>query len=174
MMHAKRQRLRFLLASLVLMGLAAFAILRSFSDSLVFFYTPTEWQEKHAGQKLEDGREVRIGGLVKTGSVRNLDGGVVFSITDLTHTMKVTYHGLLPTLFREGQGVVAQGTIDDKGEMTASSILAKHDENYMPREVVEQLKASGRWQEYNNNSNNSASPIEAKPGKIKKPKKEKK
>ena len=147
-MNPKHQRLRFLALSLLLMGAAVTLILRNFEDNLVFFFTPAQWQEKHASYK--PGKPVRIGGLVKVGSVHALGGSTDFTITDLTADMKVHYKGLLPTLFREGQGVVAEGIVNEKGELTAATILAKHDENYMPQEVVEQLKASGRWQEYGN------------------------
>jgi cytochrome c-type biogenesis protein CcmE len=147
-MTPKARRLRFIALSLALMGFAAFLILRNFQDSLVFFFTPTQWQEKHAAG--QENRPVRIGGLVKQGSVRQRKDGISFTITDLSSEIGVAYRGLLPTLFREGQGVVAEGTINDKGEMTATTLLAKHDENYMPKAVVDQLKASGKWREYQN------------------------
>lgn len=144
----KQQRMRVLAVSLLLMAVAVALILRNFQDNLVFFLTPTQWQEKHAA--LPKDQVLRIGGLVKTGSVGQGNNQTRFIITDLTHEMKATYTGMLPTLFREGQGVVAEGTVDDKGILRARTILAKHDENYMPKEVVEQLKRSGRWQEYGN------------------------
>lgn len=128
------------------MGVATTIILRNFEDNLVFFFTPSQWQEKLAAHAPD--RPVRIGGLVKTGSVQGEGNKTRFTITDLMHDMPVTYTGLLPSLFREGQGAVAEGTVDETGTLNATTILAKHDENYMPKEVVDQLKASGRWQEY--------------------------
>ncbi|MEJ0010720.1 MAG: cytochrome c maturation protein CcmE [Alphaproteobacteria bacterium] len=140
-MKPKQQRLRFLIVSLCVMGFAAFAILRGLSDSLVFFYTPTEWQQKHDAGTLKEARIVRIGGLVRKGSIRDLkDGGITFTITDLTTQMQATYSGIIPALFRDGQGVVAEGTVDAKGTLDATTLLAKHDENYMPPQVVEQLR----------------------------------
>lgn len=149
-MKPKHARLRFVLGSLVVMALGATLMLRSLNDSLVFFYTPSQLQEKRSEAGFDPARELRIGGLVNAGSVKNLNGGgIAFTVTDLTTSVAVEYHGLLPSLFREGQGVVAQGTLQD-GVFQAETILAKHDENYLPREVVEQLKASGRWKEKGN------------------------
>ena len=145
-MRPKHQRLRLVLLSILVMAVAATLLLRNFQDSLVFFYTPSQWQQKKMASA--KGQEIRIGGLVKTGSVKNIAQGIEFTITDMTSDMQVRYQGLLPTLFREGQGVVAQGQVEVNGTLIATTILAKHDENYMPREVVEQLKASGQWQEY--------------------------
>lgn len=144
-MKRKHQRLVFVLFSMALVGLAATLVLNSFRDNLIFFYTPTQWHEQSAS--IDRTRELRIGGLVEAGSIDHTAPDTVkFTITDLTHTLPVTYTGMLPTLFREGQGVVAQGRVE-KGQLVASSILAKHDENYMPKEVAEALKRSGRWQE---------------------------
>ena len=145
-MNPKYQRLRFILISMGLMALGATLILRNFQDNLVFFFTPSQWQEKQS--TLDASQTVRIGGLVKVNSVNHSGNRITFFITDMMADMPVTYEGLLPTLFREGQGVVAEGIVDKSGAMTATTILAKHDENYMPREVVEQLKASGQWKEY--------------------------
>lgn len=145
-MKPKHQRLRFVLLSLLMMGAAAALLLKSFQDNLVFFYTPTQWQEKSAVAGFDKTREMRIGGLVKQGSIQNHAGQIRFTITDLSNDMEVTYSGMVPSLFREGQGVVAQGTFE-RGVFKAKTILAKHDENYMPKEVVDQLKASGRWQQ---------------------------
>ncbi len=145
-MKAKHKRLRFVLACLVVMALGTGLILRAFSDNLVFFYTPTQWHEKLQDKTFDRAREVRIGGLVKKGSIRTEKPGTIrFVITDLSREVPVRYTGMLPSLFREEQGVVAQGNFQGK-QFVARSILAKHDENYMPPEVVEQLKKSGRWQ----------------------------
>lgn len=147
-MKPKYKRLRFLVLSLLVMAGAATAILYSFRDNLVFFYTPSQLVEKQQAGEVNLSQALRIGGVVKSGSVQNIPGGgLSFTITDLSHEVPVTYRGLVPSLFREGQGIVAQGTLGTDGHMNAATILAKHDENYMPREVVDALKASGRWQE---------------------------
>lgn len=147
-MKPKHQRMLFLLGSLIVMSLAASAILYSFRDNIVFFYTPSQLSEKRTTPDFNIVRPLRIGGLVKNGSVSNLEGGGVrFTITDLNTEITVTYRGLMPSLFRDGQGIVAQGTIGTDGVMNAQSILARHDEKYMPREVVDALKASGKWRE---------------------------
>lgn len=146
-MKAKHRRLRFVLISLLAVSAGAALVLYAFRDSLVFFYTPSQWQEKRLEAGFDYDRELRIGGLVKEGSVKDRKGGGIrFVVTDLKGDMKVTYQGFVPSLFREGQGVVAQGVVNEKGVMTASSILAKHDENYMPKEVYEELKRSGKWE----------------------------
>lgn len=148
-MKPKHQRLVFVVGSLVVMALAATAIFTALQENMVYFYTPAQWVEKKTQPGFDTTQTIRIGGLVKTGSIRNRpDRGLRFIITDMNKEIPVTYQGLVPTLFRDGQGVVAQGTIGADGMMQAQSILAKHDENYMPREVVEALKASGQWKEY--------------------------
>lgn len=156
-MKPKHQRLRFVLISLLVMAGAAGLLLKSFQDNLVFFYTPTQWQAKSAEPDFDPTREVRIGGLVKQGSITSSDAELRFVITDLTQEMRVSYRGMVPSLFREGQGVVAQGRVEN-GTLRASTILAKHDENYMPKEVVDQLKASGRWQDYGTHTAPKAAP----------------
>jgi cytochrome c-type biogenesis protein CcmE len=137
----------FVIGSMVVASIAISFILTSFRDQLVFFYTPSQWQEKIASGTADPTRAVSIGGLVEKESVHHeKNNGLRFVITDHSQRIAVTYHGTLPALFREGQGVVAQGVIRN-GTLEATTILAKHDENYMPRAVVEQLKKSGRWQE---------------------------
>ncbi len=142
-MKRKHRRLTFILTGLVLLGAAAALVLIAFEDSLVFFYIPSDLAEKD----IPEGRRFRIGGLVEEGSVTRLADGltVSFRVTDLSETVPVTYKGMLPDLFREGQGVVAEGHLDASGVFTAETILAKHDENYMPREVADALKKSGKW-----------------------------
>ncbi len=142
-MTRKRQRLIVLLLALLLGGGATALVLSAFSDNLVFFYSPTDLQTK----QVPVGRSLRIGGLVQEGSVtRDADGVTIhFIVTDLKNSVPVTYSGVLPDLFREGQGVVAEGTLAADGGFTARSVLAKHDEKYMPREVAEALKKSGEW-----------------------------
>lgn len=140
-MKRKHKRLTFATIALVLLGVATALVLSAFEDSIVFFYSPTDLTEK----KVADGRHVRIGGLVEEGSVKKAEGAItLFRVTDLTTTIAVSYKGLLPDLFREGQGVVAEGKLQD-GVFMASDVLAKHDENYMPPEVAEALKKSGQW-----------------------------
>jgi cytochrome c-type biogenesis protein CcmE len=140
---AKRRRLYLLLAAGLTLAGAAVLILNAFEDSLVFFLTPTNLKER----TVSTDQLIRVGGLVEKGSVRKESGGLTvrFAITDLTNRVEVTYRGILPDLFREGQGVVAQGRIDPGGRFNASEVLAKHDENYMPKEVAEALKKSGQW-----------------------------
>jgi cytochrome c-type biogenesis protein CcmE len=128
----------------VVLAIAAVLVLFALRDQIVFFYSPTELAEKG----LAPGTRVRIGGLVEEGSVvRNGDGSVRFAVTDTAKTVSVAYHGILPDLFREGQGIVAEGTLAGDGSVTAETVLAKHDENYMPKEVVDALKAQGVWKE---------------------------
>ncbi len=143
-MKRKHRRLTFILTGLVLLGAAAALVLVAFEDNLVFFYSPTDLTEKD----IPEGRRFRIGGLVEEGSVKRLADGltVSFRVTDLSETVPVTYKGVLPDLFREGQGVVAEGYLDASGVFTAEMVLAKHDENYMPPEVADALRASGQWQ----------------------------
>ena len=113
-------------------------------DNIVFFYSPSEVAEK----AVQPGARLRIGGLVKADTLVKSSGqNVAFVVTDGAHELRVAYQGLLPDLFREGQGVVAEGVLAAPGELRAETILAKHDERYMPREVVDALKKQGRWQE---------------------------
>ena len=142
-MKRKHRRLTFILTGLVLLGAAAGLVLVAFEDNLVFFYSPTDLTVKD----IPEGRRFRIGGLVEEGSVTRLADGltVSFRVTDLSKTVPVTYKGVLPDLFREGQGVVAEGYLDANGVFTAEMVLAKHDENYMPPEVADALRASGQW-----------------------------
>ena len=124
------------------MAIAIGLILFALRDSIVFFYGPTEMAEKAPPR----GTHLRIGGLVKRGSLTH-DGSstVVFAVTDLKHDIKVSYSGLLPDLFREGQGVVAEGTVEGPGLFHADTVLAKHDERYMPKDVADKLKQQGTW-----------------------------
>jgi cytochrome c-type biogenesis protein CcmE len=143
-MTRKRRRLYLVLGGLVLLALVSALVLSAISDNLVFFYSPSDLQTKN----VPDGRSIRIGGLVETGSVkREADGRTLdFRVTDGNNAVAVVYKGDVPDLFREGQGVVAEGKLE-RGTFQAASVLAKHDENYMPREVVDALKRSGHWQE---------------------------
>ncbi len=142
-MTRKQRRLYFVLLGMLALGGATALVLTAMGDTLVYFYTPSEMTGKQIGPD----RRVRIGGLVEKGSVVKDHETTTFTITDLTATLPVTYTGVLPDLFREGQGVVAEGRISRDGVFHASEVLAKHDEKYMPKEVADQLKKSGRWQE---------------------------
>ena len=143
-MTRKQKRLSVILGGLAFLGLAVGLVLFGLRDSIVFFYTPSEIASKN----IAPGTRVRLGGLVEKGTlVKGADGQVTFSVTDMTKTMLVSYKGLLPDLFREGQGVIAEGTLESGGGFKAVSVLAKHDENYMPKEVVDALKKQGRWEE---------------------------
>ena len=143
-MTRRGRRLSLIVLSLAVVGAAAGLSLYALSDSIVFFLSPSEVAEK----AVAPGARLRIGGLVKTGTVvKSADQNVAFVLTDGAHDLKVAYQGLLPDLFREGQGVVAEGVLAAPDQMRAETILAKHDERYMPREVVEALKKQGRWQE---------------------------
>lgn len=139
----KKKRLYIALLGLLSLGTATALVLTAFEDNLVFFYSPSDVVQKGLGPD----QYVRIGGLVEEGSVRQLgDSRVAFRVTDTSNSIPVTYSGILPDLFREGQGVVAQGSIGADGTtFEAREVLARHDENYMPPEVAEALKASGEW-----------------------------
>jgi cytochrome c-type biogenesis protein CcmE len=143
-MTRKQQRGVLIGAGLGALGLAAGLILYALSDTITFFYTPTDVVEKG----VQPGTRFRLGGLVADGSIVRGQGKTVsFKVTDTTGTLPVTYVGILPDLFREGQGVIAEGVLDAGGNFKADTVLAKHDENYMPREVADALKEKGVWQE---------------------------
>jgi len=142
-MTRKRRRLVILVCALAGLAGATALVLSAFNDNLVFFYGPTELVAKDIGP----GRLVRIGGLVEPNSVVHDGRTVHFRVTDNRTELPVTYDGILPDLFREGQGVVAEGRLDGKGGFMATNVLAKHDEKYMPPEVADALKRAGRWQE---------------------------
>jgi cytochrome c-type biogenesis protein CcmE len=144
-MTPKRKRLWLVLGSVAVLGCAATLVLTALSDNIVFFYSPTQIVEK----QIPPERRFRMGGLVEAGSVKkSADGQVTsFRVTDTNKTVDVVYRGLLPDLFREGQGVVAEGSLGSDGVFAAREILAKHDENYMPPEVAKALKDSGQWKE---------------------------
>ena len=147
-MKPKHKRLIFISGCLVVMALGATVILSSLHDTMIYFYTPSQLDAKRNAANFDAARAIRIGGLVKKGSIKNLkQDGIRFVVTDLTKDLPVIYRGLVPSLFRDDQGVVAQGVLGSDGVMQADTILAKHDETYMPREVVDALKKSGRWNE---------------------------
>ena len=142
-MKRKYKRLTFIGLALLLLATAAALTLSAFEESIVFFQSPTDIVTK----PVSPNKRLRLGGLVEEGSVRKKDDAVVtFRVTDMTNTVNVSYRGILPDLFREGQGVVTEG-IFVSGVFTADEVLAKHDENYMPPEVADALKRSGKWNE---------------------------
>ncbi len=143
-MTRKKRRLALIGSALGVLCISVGLVLFALRDTIVFFYGPTEVAEKAPAP----GTRLRIGGLVKQGTfVREQGQTVRFDITDTKHDVIVAYTGLLPDLFREGQGVVAEGVVEKDGSFLADSILAKHDERYMPRDVADALKKQGVWQE---------------------------
>ena len=131
-MKARHRRFAWIGAGVVLVGVAVALVLNAFQSNLVFFFSPTDVVERRAPQ----GRAFRIGGLVEASSVKRDGLTVRFNVTDTAQTIPVVYTGILPDLFREGKGVVAQGKLGSDGVFTASEVLAKHDENYMPPEAA--------------------------------------
>ena len=131
----RRKRFALIVAGLAVLAAAAFFVLNAFQSNLVFFFTPTQVAQGEAPQ----GRIFRIGGLVKDGSLQRQDVQVQFVVTDTARDIPVVYSGLLPDLFKEGKGVVAQGRLGADGLFTATEVLAKHDENYMPPEAQHAL-----------------------------------
>jgi cytochrome c-type biogenesis protein CcmE len=143
-MTRKQRRLILIGSSFAVLAVAVGLVLSAMSSSIVFFQSPSDVVERH----LAAGTRIRVGGLVKPGSVERGDNlRIRFEVTDGKHDIPVRYQGIVPDLFREGQGVVAEGKLDAGGTFDADTVLAKHDERYMPKEVVEALKKSGRWQE---------------------------
>lgn len=132
-----------MVTGVALLGVAAALTLAAFEDNLVFFNSPSDVHERG----LPPDQRFRLGGLVEEASVEKSDDGLTtkFRVTDLRAVVPVTYTGILPDLFREGQGVVTEGRLNNDGVFVADSVLAKHDENYLPPEVVEALKKSGEW-----------------------------
>ena len=143
-MTRKQRRLILIGSSLGVLGIAAALVLSALRDSIVFFNSPTDIVEK----KPAAGTRMRVGGLVKPGTlVRGDNLQIRFDVTDGNKDIAVRYQGIVPDLFREGQGVVTEGKLDGSGIFVADTVLAKHDEKYMPREVVDALKKTGRWQD---------------------------
>jgi cytochrome c-type biogenesis protein CcmE len=143
-MTRKGRRLTLIGLALGVIGVAVGLALYALRDNVVFFYGPTEVAEK----AVPPGTRLRIGGLIAEGSVvKSANEKVTFAITDMKATVRVSYTGPLPDLFREGQGVVAEGVLQAPGQFLADTVLAKHDEKYMPREVADALKKQGVWHE---------------------------
>ena len=144
-MNRKQKRLTIIAAGAVFLAGAAALVTSALREQIVFFNSPTDV----LAQQVSPGTRVRLGGLVEEGTVeRGENSSVSFMVTDTNASVKVRYVGILPDLFREGQGVVTEGTFSaDEGTFLADSVLAKHDENYMPKEVADSLKAQGVWQD---------------------------
>lgn len=141
-MTRKKRRIWMLVGGAVVLSAAAALVLTALNDSIVFFNSPTDVIEKQVAV----GQRIRLGGLVEEGSVQRGSGlAIRFNVTDLSQSIPVTYKGVLPDLFREGQGVIAEGALVAGGLFSADTILAKHDENYMPAEVADGLKKAGVW-----------------------------
>jgi cytochrome c-type biogenesis protein CcmE len=139
-MTRKQKRLSVILGCLAIAGFAVFLMLNAMRDSIVFFYTPSDIAEK----AVSPGTRIRLGGMVVVGSwKKSPPSRHDFEITDTLKTLQVTYDGFVPDLFREGQGVVAEGALDAAGNFKADTVLAKHDENYMPKEIADSLKERG-------------------------------
>jgi cytochrome c-type biogenesis protein CcmE len=135
-MTPRKKRLYLILGGVAIVGVAVALVLRAFNSNMVFFYTPTQI----AAKEVPIDRTFRLGGMVRTGSLRR-DGVMVhFVVTDTVKDVNVSYSGILPDLFKEGKGVVAQGKITEEGQFVAQEVLAKHDENYMPPEAAEAMK----------------------------------
>ena len=143
-MTRKQRRLTMIGGSLAVLALAAALVLNAMRDSIVFFSTPAMVAEKH----VPAGKRFRLGGLVERGSLQRGDNlAVTFRVGDGTAELPVFYKGILPDLFREGQGIVAEGALDATGVFRADTVLAKHDETYMPRDVADALKKQGHWKD---------------------------
>jgi cytochrome c-type biogenesis protein CcmE len=143
-MTRKQKRLSVIGGGLAVLGVAVGLVLYAMSSSIVFFIMPSEVQAK----AVSPGQRIRLGGLVEQGSVKRGEGTTItFSVKDATAAVTVRFSGQLPDLFREGQGIVAEGVFDVGGVFAADTVLAKHDENYMPKEVADKLKEQGVWQE---------------------------
>ena len=143
-MTRKQRRFAMIAAGVSVLAAAVLLVLFAMKDSIVFFNSPTDLTERH----FAPGTRIRLGGLVEPGSVVRSDNlAVRFEVTDGNHEIAVTYQGILPDLFREGQGIVAEGALDGAGVFRADNVLAKHDENYMPKEVADALKKQGHWKE---------------------------
>ena len=143
-MKPKSQRLIILFFFLTLLGLSTFLVLKSLEDNIVYFYSPTDINEKILSNEFDLSKRIRIGGLVKENSILKEGKKISFKIHDGMDEILVIYNGILPDLFREEQGIVALGKIENKS-FSAIEILAKHDENYMPKEVSDMLKKNGKW-----------------------------
>jgi cytochrome c-type biogenesis protein CcmE len=142
-MTRKQRRLTMIGSALAVLAFAAGLVLYGFRSSIVFFSTPSMAAEQH----IAPGQRFRLGGLVQPGSLACGDKAVTFDVADGNARLRVAYSGILPDLFREGQGVVAEGALDSSGTFKADTVLAKHDETYMPKSVADELKKQGHWKD---------------------------
>jgi cytochrome c-type biogenesis protein CcmE len=143
-MTRKQRRFAMISGGMSVLAAAILLVLFAMKDSIVFFNSPTDLTEKH----IAPGARIRLGGLVEPGSVVRGDNlAVRFEVTDGNRAVGVTYQGILPDLFREGQGIVAEGSLDGSGVFKADNVLAKHDETYMPKDVADALKKQGHWKD---------------------------
>ena len=143
-MTRKGRRLVLIGTGLAILGVAVGLVLAALGNSITFFAKPSDI----VGHPIQAGQRWRLGGLVEQGSLAKSDPThIVFSVTDTAKSIKVVYSGIVPDLFREGQGVVAEGVVDPDGVFQADTLLARHDEKYMPKEVADALKAQGHWDE---------------------------
>ena len=155
-MTRRQRRFSLIGAALGVLAFAVALVLSALNESIIFFNSPTELVEK----QIKPGTRMRIGGLVKEGSISRGEGlAVRFDVTDGKRSIPVAYQGLLPDLFREGQGVVAEGALDSGGIFRADSVLAKHDETYMPKDVADALKKQGHWKEDYANKLRAVTPV---------------
>jgi cytochrome c-type biogenesis protein CcmE len=141
-MTRKQRRLGLIATAVAVLGMAAGLVLYAMRDTIVFFHVPGDL----AAKGVQPGTRFRLGGLVKEGSVKRDGQRITFEVTDAQAAVPVQYQGILPDLFREGQGVVTEGVLDTSGVFKADTVLARHDETYMPREVADALKQQGHWQ----------------------------
>lgn len=143
-MKARHKRLGLILGGVAVLGVAVYLVMSAFQQNLVFFFSPSQIAANEAPQ----GRAFRVGGVVEEGSVKRTGDGltVLFKVTDTAHTIPVAYKGILPDLFKEGKGVVAQGKLEADGVFHASEVLAKHDENYMPPEAAHAMEQAEKAQ----------------------------
>ena len=155
-MTRRQRRFSLIGAALGVLALAVALVLSALNESTIFFHSPTELVEK----QIEPGTRMRIGGLVKEGSISRGEGlAVHFEVTDGKRSVPVAYQGLLPDLFREGQGIVAEGALDSSGVFRADTVFAKHDETYMPKDVADALKKQGHWKEDYANKLGAVTPV---------------
>ena len=141
-MTRKELRITLLVSAVSVITVAVALVLIALQDTIVFFYMPSDIREA----EITSDQRIRVGGLVAEGSVtRHQDGQVEFVITDIAASLSVKFDGILPDLFKEGEGIVAEGMLSPSGNFVADQVLAKHDENYMPNEVAKALKESGQW-----------------------------
>ena len=153
-MKRRHKRIVFIVCCLCALGLAAWLVLAAFKNNLVFFFSPTQVAAKEAPQ----GRTFRIGGLVENGTLKREQDGLTirFTVTDTANTIPVVYKGILPDLFKEGRGCVAQGKVGSDGVFYADQIMAKHDENYMPPEAAKALEQGKDINKIKNSANEAA------------------